>query len=200
MGIRLSRKTVILGTALFALAVVSVFWLNRGPRTSDTNSFDNPPAIPADKAQSEGDAPARRESSSTSVAAPDTPSEAQLDAQESWERAHGYLSNEREYLKRMSEQDLADLIEQGDTRAMTTLAARKFTNDPETMMGLYRLAAVHGNTTGLVSAALAWTTPHVNENAATLRVSIGQNYFDNSPSPWGQELDEENPTLTTCGR
>ena len=199
-------------------------------------------------------------SSATADAQSGKPSTLAITRQEAWERERGYMSAERMHLRSLDEGQLQELIAQGNTAAITTLAGRHLTIDPREMMELYEQAAVLGSTSALVSASSVWASPWISQNVSTMRVSenppvnmlamllaaqlrgdnvlvprrlqqlridygfneseiaeacegavrlyqqlearrlaLGQNYFDNTPSPLGQEYEEGNHTSATCG-
>ncbi|HZX22232.1 MAG TPA: hypothetical protein VFF18_01740 [Woeseiaceae bacterium] len=261
----MSKNRPIAYTTLAGVLVVSaIAWLMRGD--SDPEPADSTPPVVANTVAS-----SERESSSPSdMGEPDSssavadaksgkPSAIDITRQEAWERERGYMSAERMHLRSLDEGQLQELIAQGNTEAITTLAGRYLTIDPRKMMELYEQAAVLGSTSALVSASSVWASPWISQNVSTMRVSenppvnmlamllaaqlrgdnvlvpqrlrqlktdysfteseiaeacegavrlyrqlearrlaLGQNYFDNTPSPLGQEYEEGNHTSATC--
>jgi hypothetical protein len=261
----LNNRLIASAAVAAVLAVSAIAWLLRG--ASPPDRFDSKPPAVTKTVETVGggsSSPPDVEApvSSTPVATPESggPSAMDLARQEAWERERGYVTAQRIDLRSLDEGQLRELIAQGNTAAITTLAGRHLTTDPKKMMELYEQAAVLGSTSALVSASSVWASPWISENVSTMRVSdnppvnilamllaaqlrgdnllvperlqqlkidysfteseigeacaaavrlyrqlearrlaLGQNYFDNTPSPLGQEYEEGNHVRGTCG-
>lgn len=261
----LKNRPIAYTTLAGVLVVSAIAWLMRVD--SDPEPADSTPPVVANTVAS-----SERDSSSPSDMGEPDSSSAVADAksgkasaiditrQEAWERERGYMSAETMHLRSLDEGQLRELIAQGNTAAMTTLAGRYLTIDPRKMLELYERAAVLGSTSAIVTASSVWASPWISQNVSTMRVSenppvnmlaillaaqlrgdniltperlqqlktdysfteseieeacagavrlyrqlearrlaLGQNYFDNAPSPLGQEYEEGNHTSATCG-
>ncbi|WP_405223704.1 hypothetical protein [Lentisalinibacter sediminis] len=261
----MKSRLIVYAALVGLLTVLVIAWMMRGD--SGTEPHGRTPAPVANTAEtSERDSSSPQDmgepdsSSAVADAQSSKPSALAITRQEAWERERGYMSAERTHLRSLDEGQLQELIAQGNTAAITTLAGRYLTIDPRKMMELYEQAAVLGSTSALVSASSVWASPWISQNVSTMRVSdnppvnmlamllaaqlrgdnvlvprrlqqlktdysfteaeiaeacagavrlyrqlearrlaLGQNYFDNTPSPLGQEYEEGNHIGATCG-